>query len=99
MTEALIKLVGFDQDEINVIDDQDRTAVRFLTCYFFGVHDSSPVPKACMGKVDLLMAFLRVRVFAIGRHEGWREIGLVSEDLRVCWLQVGCYTLIYEGMW
>ena len=54
---AIVAFAGHTQDELDLIDGNDRNAVRQLFYFYFGLFDGMPLPKFCNGLKYLLLVF------------------------------------------
>jgi len=93
----LMEYCSFAQEEIDCIDFAASGAIRFLVAFFFGILDSTPVPKVLGGSKLHLTQFSKVRHERLGnRGSLWRNRGLVTEDFTIDWSK-GVYTIKMDG--
>ena len=96
LSQMLVDHGDFTVAETDCIDFASNFAIRFLCAFFFGLSDTSTIPKVLGGDKVLISAWFQALHVALGRRGvSWRVAGLIREDFTVDWTK-GVYELEWD---
>lgn len=79
--------------ELDIIDDYDSSAVRWIFEFFTQTDAGVPLPRVCLEKTVCADVF-SARLNQVGkRYDGWKERAVNLSTGQIDWAIGGCYSL------